>query len=147
VLEVPLSTPVFTEAAAAAVPVWSGRGRQPTTPRLVAGTRPARPITAVLAGVDGGDWHPLTVADGAQGPRTYQFIARRVWESRDGLPGREGWLVLRRNLDGSEPKAYLSNAPATIPLVQVAEIGAHRWRSRTGPGSYMSTQPLAGRTA
>jgi SRSO17 transposase len=131
VLEGPLSTPVFTEAAAAAVPVWSGRGRKPTTPRLVAGTRPARPITAVLVGVAGDDWQPLTVADGAQGPRTYQFIARRVWESRDGLPGREGWLVLRRNLDGSEPQAYLSNAPATIPLVRLAEVGAHRWAIAT----------------
>jgi SRSO17 transposase len=131
VLEVPLPTPVFTEPAAAAVPRWSGRGRQPTKPRLVAGAHPARPIAAVLAAVAPTAWQTLTVAEGAQGPRTYRFVARRVWESRDGLPGRECWLVLRRNPDGSEPKAYLSNAPAATPLIQLAEVGARRWAIET----------------
>jgi hypothetical protein len=69
----------------------------------------------------------LSVAEGAQGPRTYQFAALRVWESRDGLPGRACWLVLRRNLDGSEPRSYLSNAPAHTPLRTLAQVAAARW--------------------
>ncbi len=131
VLEVPLPTPVFTAAAAAAVPAWSGRGRKPTRPRLVDGAPAAQPIAAVLAAVGEGDWQPLTVAEGAQGPRTYRFVARRVWESRDGLPGRACWLVLRRNPDGTEPKAYLSNAPATAALGELATVGARRWAIET----------------
>jgi hypothetical protein len=85
----------------------------------------------VLAGVGEAVWQTLTVADGAQGPRTYQFVARRIWESREGLPGRACWLVLRRNPDGSEPKAYLSNAPADTPLIALAEVGARRWTIET----------------
>ncbi len=65
----------------------------------------------------------LTAAAGAQGPRRYRYAVRRIWESRDGLPGRSGWLVIRRNLDGSDERYALSNAPAdTAPqtLVTVA---------------------------
>jgi SRSO17 transposase len=131
VLEVPLPTPVFTTAAAAAVPRWSGRGRKPTKPRLNETAPPPQPIAAVMAAVRASDWQPLTVAEGAQGPRTYQFVGCRVWESREGLPGRACWLVLRRNRDGSEPKAYLSNAPADTPLVELAEVGARRWAIET----------------
>jgi SRSO17 transposase len=131
VLEVPLTTPIFTQAAATAVPAWSGRGRQPTKPRLADGAAAAQPIRAVLAAAAETDWQALTVADGARGPRTYQFVARRVWESRDGLPGRACWMVLRRNLDGTEPKAYLSNAPADTAVRQLAEVGARRWAIET----------------
>ena len=37
--------------------------------------------------------------------------ARRVWATRKGKPGEEVWAIWRRNLDGSEPHYYLSNAP------------------------------------
>jgi hypothetical protein len=72
-------------------------------------------------------WQEVTVAEGAQGPRTSQFVALRVWESRDGLPGRACWLLLRRNLDGREPRYYLSNAPADTPLLTLAQVAAARW--------------------
>ena len=131
VLEMPLPTPVFAAAATAALPAWTGRGRPPSKPRLGDGTRPAQPIAALLAAVPERDWRTLTVAEGAQGPRAYQFVAHRVRESRDRLPGRACWLVLRRNLDGTESKAYCSNAPADTPLLQLATVGAQRWAIET----------------
>lgn len=131
VLEVPLSTHLFGERAEAAVPVWTGRGRKPTHARLVDGAEPARSVAAILAATDETAWQELTVAEGAQGPRTYRFVAGRVWESRDGLPGRECWLVLRRNRDGGEPKAYLANAPTDTPLAVMAAVGARRWAIET----------------
>jgi SRSO17 transposase len=131
VLEVPSTTPVFTDAAATAVPAWSGRGRQPTKPQLVAGARPAQPVQTVAAALPAAAWCGLTVATGAQGPRRYQFAAQRGWESRAGLPGRACWLVLRRNLDGREPKYYLSNAPADVPRATLGRVGAWRWPIET----------------
>jgi SRSO17 transposase len=35
-------------------------------------------------------------------------------------------LVLRRDLDGSDTKYYLSNAPADTPLLRLAQVGAMR---------------------
>jgi len=138
VLEVPLTTPVFAEWAEAAIPPWSGKGRPPTRARLVGGAPTAQPVAALASAAT--DWRALEVALGEQGPRTYEFVGRRVWESRAGLPGRACWLVLRRNRDGTEPKAYLSNAPADAPLARLAEVGATRWATRVCARSLKSSR-------
>jgi SRSO17 transposase len=131
VLEMPSTTPVFVEAAETTVPAWSGHGRKPTRPQLVAGAPAAHTVAEWAAGLDQASWQVMTVAEGAQGPRSYQFVAHRVWESRDGLPGRASWLVGRRNHDASELKFYLSNAPPEIPLSTLAHVGAQRWPIET----------------
>ena len=127
VLDVPQTTPVFTQPAQTVVPPWSGRGRQPTKPQLAPDAAPPQTVQAVAASLPPTAWQDLTVAEGAPGPRTDQFVALRVWESRDGLPGRACWLLLRRNLDGSAPRYYLSNAPADTPLLTLAQVAAARW--------------------
>jgi SRSO17 transposase len=131
VLEVPSTTPVFGEAAEAAVPPWSGHGRKPTRPRLAEGAPPAQSMQEWVAAVAPERWDVLTVAEGAQGPRSYQFVGQRGWESREGVPGRDSWLVARRNLDGSHLKFYLSNAPAATPLPSLGQVGAARWPIET----------------
>ena len=131
VLEVPSSHSVFTQWAETAVPAWTGRGRKPTQPQLVAGEPTPQNVVSVATGLPAAAWHILTVAEGAQGPRQYQFAALRVWESRDGLPGRASWLLCRRNLDGSDLKPYLSNAAPETPLLTLAQVSAWRWPVET----------------
>ena len=131
VLEVAGCTTVFPHPAHVAVPTWSGAGKKPTKPRLVDGEAPAQPMEGWAAHLDEARWQTITVGEGAQGPRTYQFVAQRGWESREGLPGRACWLVARRNLDGSELKFYLSNAPADTPLATLGYVGAQRWPIET----------------
>jgi SRSO17 transposase len=134
VLEVPCTTRVFAAPARAAVPPRTGRGRPPTRARLLAGEPGPSSVQALAEAIT--DWEALTVAEGAQGPRRYQFWAQRVWECREDVPGRESWLVLRRNLDGSELKYYLSNAPADTPLATLGRVGALRWTVETGFQQY-----------
>ena len=136
VLEVPATMRVFAEPAATVVPAGTGRGRPPTRRRLADGAPPAQPVAAVATALPASAWHELTVAEGAQGSRTYQFAACRGWECREGVPGRETWVLLRRNLDGSELKYYLSNAPATTPLPTLAWVSAMRWPIETAFATY-----------
>jgi SRSO17 transposase len=98
VLEVPSTTPVFMQLARVAIPEWSGHGPKPTQPRLLEGEPGPQSVVAVAASLPASAWQELTVAEEAQGPRIHQFAALRVWESREGLPGQESWLVLRRDL-------------------------------------------------
>jgi SRSO17 transposase len=131
VREVPRTTRVFPQHRQSAVPAWSGRGRKPQRPRLLSGEAPAPTVDTLAGALPPGAWQTVTVAEGAQGPRRYQFAAQRVWECRADLPGRESWLVRRRNLDGSELKYYLSNAPAETPLRTLGRVGALRWPIET----------------
>ena len=60
------------------------------------------------------------------------FSAQRVRVTRKGKPGEGAWAVYRRNLDGSEPGYYLSNAPEDTMLETLAcRHGVQRPRSRT----------------
>jgi SRSO17 transposase len=127
VAEVPCTTPVF----AAAPRTEHVRLAPDASPRLVTIQPAAQTVQMVALALPADQWTTRTVADGAQGPRTYQFAARRVWESRDEVPGRACWLVLRRNLDSSEPKYFLSNAPEETPLLELARVGATRWTVET----------------
>ena len=127
VLDVLKTTPVFGALAATVLPAWSGRGHRPTDPVLAPQAPPAQAVEALAAALPPSAWQAVTVAEGAQGPRTYLFVAQRVWESRAGLPGRPCWLLLRRNLDGSEPRSYLSNAPPETALLTLAQVAAARW--------------------
>ena len=64
-----------------------------------------------------------TIAQGSQGPRVYRFLTRRR--------GEVLWAVYRQNLDGSEPRYYLSNAPPDASLETLAYVGGSRWRIET----------------
>ena len=59
----------------------------------------------------GDAWREITVAEGSEGPRSYRFSAQRVRPTSKRKPGEIHWAIYRRNLDGSEPRYYLSNAP------------------------------------
>jgi SRSO17 transposase len=50
---------------------------------------------------------------------------------REGLPGPEVWLVLRRNLGTGELKSYLSNAPADTALATLVRLSGMRWPIET----------------
>ena len=132
VLDVPGSTPVWPLE-----PAWTspenhpehqGSGR-PRKPKLRDGQR--RTMEQRSDELPDGAWREITVAQGSQGPRTYRFSAQRVRVTKKGKPGEEIWALYRRNLDGSEPRYYLSNAPEDTTLEKLAYVGGSRWRIET----------------
>ena len=76
-------------------------------------------------------WREITVAEGSQGPRSCRFSAQRVRPTSRRKPGEIPWAIYRRNLDGSEPRYYLSNDPEDTPLETLAYVGGSRWRIET----------------
>ena len=128
VLDVPAGFTVWPAEPEWTTPAYRGRGGPPK-PRLVAGQR--RTMGERSAKLPEGAWQEITVAQGSQGPRTYQFSAQRVRPSSKRKPGEIHWAVYRRNLDGSELRYYLSNSPEDTPLETLACVGGSRWRIET----------------
>ena len=128
VLDVPGSTPVWPLELAWTSPGSQGSGR-PRKPRLRDGQR--RTMEQRSGELPDKAWREITVAQGSQGPRSYMFCAQRVRVTRKGKPGQEAWAVYRRNLDGSEPRYYLSNAAEDTPLETLAYVGGSRWPIET----------------
>jgi SRSO17 transposase len=128
VLEVPGDFPVWPKEPTWEQPPYRGVGRKPL-PRPVTAER--KEVQERRAALPQGAWQVLTVGDGAQGPRTYRFAFERVRESRDGEPGAELWLIHKENRDGSEPRAFFSNAPIDTPREALARVSMSRWPIET----------------
>ncbi len=128
VLDVPGSTPVWPLELAWTSSGSPGSGRS-RKPRLREGQR--RTMEQRSDELPDEVWREITVTQGSQGPRSYMFCAQRVRVTRKGQPGQEAWAVYRRNLDGSEPRYYLSNAADDTPPETLACVGDSKWPIET----------------
>jgi SRSO17 transposase len=123
VVEVPVSTTVWTEDPASCVPPYGGRGRVPTRP----GRESVRSVAAVASGLGREAWRTLQIREGAKGPLAFEFAAVRVWAVRHREAGPPVWLLVRRSLEPvPEVKYYVSNAAASTPLGVLAEVACTR---------------------
>lgn len=113
------------------VPPRSGPvGRPRTKRRSRPDAAPARAVREIVRGLPAGDWMRHRVTEGEKGPREYEFARLRVVEKVHRAPGPQGWLLARRPVgsdSAAEIKCYLSNAPATIALAELAAVGCLRW--------------------
>jgi SRSO17 transposase len=123
VVEVPVTTTVWTADPASCVPPYGGRGRVPTRPSREA----VASVAAVASGLGRAAWRTLRVREGAKGPLAFEFAAVRVWAVRHGAAGPPVWLVVRRSLEPvPEIKYYVSNADASTPLGVLAGVACTR---------------------
>jgi SRSO17 transposase len=127
-MEVPHDTLVWQQRPATAVPTPSSpKGRRPQRARLAADA-PAPMRVDVVASDDALRWREYQIQEGAKGPLVAAFAFVRVIAVRDGLPGPDQWLVLRRSLgERSELKTYLSNAPAATKETTLVRKSGMRW--------------------
>ncbi|MFQ3633092.1 MAG: transposase [Roseiflexus sp.] len=72
-------------------------------------------------------WTQHTLGDGAKGRRIADAVVQRVRAQRDGQPGPEVWLILRRDPETGEQKAFLSNAPASVTPARLVAVSGMRW--------------------
>ena len=79
VLEVPSCTTVFERPLATLLPERAQDGRPLNRWHLLRQGIHPQSVGAMAAKLAAKDWQVLTVAEGAQGPRRYQFAAVRVW--------------------------------------------------------------------
>lgn len=89
-----------------------------------------RPVGEWVSELPAQAWKRISVAEGSQGPRLYEFAELVVWFSEDGLPtDAPERLLFKRSLgQDAELKYQRSNAPQSVPLKKLAEVGGGRWR-------------------
>ena len=132
VLAVSTSAPVWRERPPLEEPTKGAMGRPRKKPRLAAGAPSWETAAAVVASLPEKAWRRLTVSEREKGPRTYDWARVRIVESREGLPGPDGWLLARRSLtDPTDIAYYLSNAPEGTSLQTMTEVASARWSIET----------------
>ena len=73
-------------------------------------------------------WYRRKVSEGTKGPIEYEFTRRRVVLSKNGLPQKTVWLIIKRTL-GNNPtySYYMSNAPESTKLKTFVWLSGLRW--------------------
>lgn len=126
--EIKRSIQVWLQRPEVHVPVWKGCGRRPTRLRLRHPTDKAVGVETLVVQIPQDGWIRAVIKEGSKGPIVCDFAFLRVVECRDGLPGPQVWLVIRRNVDDPTViKFYFSNAPADLPLLDLVRISGMRW--------------------
>jgi SRSO17 transposase len=108
-------------------PVGQSNGGRPTKhPKPL--TKP-RPVPELVREIPASAWKRMTIAEGSQGPRIYEFAEISVWFSEEGLPTAQPERLLFKRSIGQEPeiKFQRSNAPSQVPLKKVTAVGGCRW--------------------
>ena len=103
------------------------RGGRPT--KLPKATRKPISVAEAVAELPPSAWRRVTVAEGSQGPRIYEYAELKVWFSEDGCPAPDPErLLVRRSVDQTADVKYQrSNAPMAIPLRKLAAVAGGRW--------------------
>lgn len=123
-VEVPVTTTVWTVDPATQVPPYSGRGRPPKHPRRDA----VKSVQEIAQSLPPEAWEMIKLRDGAKGPLVFEFARVPVWVVREGRPSPPLWLVLRGGLGPqAEVKYYLCHAERETPLETMAMVSGTRW--------------------
>lgn len=129
--EVPHDTRVWKQRPDTVVPKWSGQGRKPTLARLKEGEPSSETVAAIADSIPVSAWSRHTIKEGAKGPIVADFACLRVVGVRNNLPGPDVWLVFRRNINTSELKCFLSNAPSDTTITTFVWLSGMRWPIET----------------
>ncbi|MCL2853953.1 MAG: IS701 family transposase [Defluviitaleaceae bacterium] len=113
---------VFTERPGMAVPPYSGRGRKPF---LEAPEFPSRAVKDIAEDKEL-PWNDVVLDIGAKGPIITNDKFLRVVEIRDGKPGKDVWLYVRRLSDG-RIKYALCNEDAEASAEDLRKPALMRW--------------------
>lgn len=128
-MEVPHNVRVWAARPPTAVPSATGKKGHPFTRLRLAPSAPAAVrVDALAAALPQSAWQVAQIQEGSKGPLLADVALVRAVAVRDGLPGPDVWLVLRRALDATrELKAYLCNAAADTPPETLVWLLGRRW--------------------
>ena len=125
--EVPCDTRVWQSRPETELPEWTGKGRKPSRERLKAGSVQAQRVDKLAHNLPETAWERLSIKEGSKGPMLADFACLTVVSVRDGLPGPEQLLILKRDVFSGEIKYYLSNAAKDTALEDFARVSSMRW--------------------
>jgi SRSO17 transposase len=73
-------------------------------------------------------WYRRKVSEGTKGPIEYEFTKRRIVLSKNGIPDKTVWLIIRRTIEENPSYSYyLSNAPLSARLPTFVWLSGLRW--------------------
>ena len=126
--DTPCDTHVWLEKPMIELPLRKGsRGREPTKKRLVEGEPKPIDVRKIKEQLEPSQQHNVFLRDTERKELWSEMAFLRVYPVRDGLPGEETWLIIRKDIGETKAKYQLSNAPADTSIKKLAEMSCSRY--------------------
>lgn len=110
---------------------WGGKMRTKTF--LANGESKPVPVSDLGKNINDYFWYRRQVSEGTKGPIVYEFTRRRIVLSREGLPKKSVWLLIRRTIgDNPQYSYFISNAPRSSRLKLLIWLSGLRWAIEQG---------------
>jgi len=131
IADIPSDTRVWLEAPKVEIPKRKGkRGRHSARKQLIEGEPEPLEVRKIVEELPDDAWEHTFLRDTERRELWCDMACLRVHQVRDGLPGPESWLILRKE-DNGEKKYQLSNASPDTKMSRLAEMSCSRyWMER-----------------
>jgi len=125
IADVPGDTRVWLERPEVGVPTRKGeRGRHPTRERVI-GENPVE-VRKLAEELPEDAWDNIFLRDSERKEIWCDMACLRIHQVRDGLPGPESWLIIRKEENGKK-KYQFSNASPDTKMNRLAEMSCSRY--------------------
>jgi len=129
IADIPCNIGVWLECPKTGVPPrkTSVRGRNPTREKILEGDDPIK-VKDLKDQLEEMQWHRVFIRDTERKELWADMACVRVFPSEENsLPGRECWLIIRKDPGGKEIKYQLSNAPADTDIDRLGQMSGSRF--------------------
>jgi SRSO17 transposase len=127
IADIPNDTRVWLEHPKVEVPKRKGdQGRHPTRKQLVEGEPKPTKVRKIAEELPDDAWDHIFLRDTEKKELWCDMACLRVHQVRDGLPGPESWLIIRKD-DNGEMKYQLSNASPNATKNRLSEMSCSRY--------------------
>jgi SRSO17 transposase len=128
IADIPCNTRVWLDLPKTEIPEKKGnRGRNPTRERIADGEPEPIKVQKLAYMLDSPEASRVFLRDTERKELWCQIVCLRVYPVQDELPGKETFLILRRNEGEKEIKYQFSNASADTNIERLGQMSCSRY--------------------
>jgi len=146
IADIPCDTRVWLNRPRTEVPERKGdRGRIPIREKLAVGEPEPIEVRELADRLDPSQWQHVFLRDTERKELWSNLACLRVCPVRNGLPGKDAWLIIRKDDGEKRTKYQLSNVPVDTTVERMGQMSCSRYwieraledaKGNTGLGDY-----------
>jgi SRSO17 transposase len=128
IADIPCNTGVWLNLPKTEIPKKKGkRGRNPTRERIAVGEPDPVEVQKLADQLDPSEYQHVFLRDTERKELWCKMACLRVYPVQDELPGKETWLIIRKDDGENKTKYQFSNAPINTSIERFGQMSCSRY--------------------
>jgi SRSO17 transposase len=128
IADIPRDTRVWQSLPKTGIPARAGKqGRHPIREKVLDGEDAPIEVQKIKEQIDPAQWRQVSVRDTERKELRIDIVCLRVYPVENRLPGKELWLIIRKEAGLDTIKYQLSNAAPDTDIMRLAKMSCSRY--------------------